>query len=159
MISGGVIGAGADATDRVRWGVASNIGFAWALTLPIAGAFGAAAYGVMRAFGTGPTGPVIVAVGTALLIAALFARRARQERRFPRGDMGLMALIDSEALLESVVASVVAGVGSRSRSRSRSTGSRGLATRRGEATVAAGFAATVTVLELAAWVAAITVES
>jgi inorganic phosphate transporter, PiT family len=86
VISGGVVGAGAARRlPGVRWGVAGHIGFAWALTLPIAGAFGAAAYGVMRAFGTGAAGPVIVAVGTALLIAALFARRARQGAPVPAG--------------------------------------------------------------------------
>jgi hypothetical protein len=72
--------------------------------------------------------------------------------------VGLIALIDSEALLESVVASVVAGVGI---AIAFSLAIYGIArfgdARRGDAPVAAGFAATVTVLGLAAWVAAITV--
>ena len=49
VISGGVVGAGAASRlSAVRWGVAGAIGAAWVLTLPAAGVFGAAAYGVRR---------------------------------------------------------------------------------------------------------------
>ncbi|MEZ5078055.1 MAG: anion permease [Solirubrobacterales bacterium] len=78
-VSGGVVGAGA--TKRIsaaRWGIAGNIVAAWLLTLPLAAAIGAAAYGVMRIFGTGVAGPLLVtAVGLALLVL-LFVRRARR---------------------------------------------------------------------------------
>jgi PiT family inorganic phosphate transporter len=41
------------ATQRfsaVRWGVAERIVYAWILTIPMAGAIGAIAYGVLHAF-------------------------------------------------------------------------------------------------------------
>jgi PiT family inorganic phosphate transporter len=83
-ISGGVMGAGAGKrVSAVRWGVAGDIVVAWLLTLPAAAAIGAAAYGATRVFGTGVAGPVVVAVLAAVLIAALFARRARQGAPVP----------------------------------------------------------------------------
>jgi hypothetical protein len=70
----------------------------------------------------------------------------------------MIALIDSEALLESAVASVAAGVGI---AIAFSLAIYGIArfgdARRGDAPVAAGFAAVVTVLGLGACVAAIAV--
>ncbi len=77
VISGGVMGAGAaKRLSAVRWGVAGNIAIAWVLTLPAAGGTGAAVYGFSRIFGTGATGPVIVAVAMlAALAAALRLRR------------------------------------------------------------------------------------
>jgi PiT family inorganic phosphate transporter len=49
-ITGSIIGVGA--TQRfsaVRWGVAGRIVYAWILTIPMAGAVGAIAYGILHA--------------------------------------------------------------------------------------------------------------
>jgi PiT family inorganic phosphate transporter len=79
-ISGGVMGAGAaKRISAVRWGVAGNIVVAWFLTLPAAAAIGAAAYGVGRIFGTGALGPALVALLFALVLAAAFGRRPKQD--------------------------------------------------------------------------------
>ena len=76
-ISGAVIGSGAaKRLSAVRWGVAGNIVLAWILTLPAAAAMGGAVYGVTRAFGTGPAGPIVVCGLILAGAAALFARRA-----------------------------------------------------------------------------------
>ena len=51
-ITGSIIGVGA--TQRfsaVRWGVAERIVYAWILTIPMAAAIGAIAYGVLLAIG------------------------------------------------------------------------------------------------------------
>jgi PiT family inorganic phosphate transporter len=79
VISGGVIGAGAaKRLSAVRWGVAGNIVFAWVMTLPVAGAFGAIAYWLANAFGNGALGPmVIMFVAVAALASMLAARRER----------------------------------------------------------------------------------
>src|SRR5207302_5754540 len=77
VISGGVMGAGAaKRVSAVRWGVAGNIVIAWVLTLPAAGAIGAAAYGLSRLFGTGALGPLLISAALLVTAAALFARRA-----------------------------------------------------------------------------------
>jgi hypothetical protein len=71
--------------------------------------------------------------------------------------MGPLSLIDSEALLESVAASVVAGVGIAVAFSLAIYGSARFAdARRGEAPLAAGLAALLTVLALLACAAAIT---
>jgi PiT family inorganic phosphate transporter len=76
VISGGVMGAGAaKRLSAVRWGVAGNIVTAWVLTIPAAGAIGAAVYGLTRVFGTGALGPAVVSVAILSVIAAVFARR------------------------------------------------------------------------------------
>jgi PiT family inorganic phosphate transporter len=52
-ITGSIIGVGA--TQRfsaVRWGVAERIVYAWILTIPVAGAIGAIAYGILMAVGS-----------------------------------------------------------------------------------------------------------
>jgi PiT family inorganic phosphate transporter len=86
VISGGVMGAGAGKrVSAVRWGVAGNIVVAWLLTLPAAAAIGAAIYGITRAFGTGATGPLVVASITAGLTALALVRRARQGAPVPAG--------------------------------------------------------------------------
>ncbi len=86
VISGGVMGAGAGKrVSAVRWGIAGNIVAAWLLTLPAAAAMGAATYGITRVFGTGATGPVVVAAAAAVLTALAFARRARQGAPVPAG--------------------------------------------------------------------------
>ncbi len=77
-ISGAVMGAGAaKRVSAVRWGVAGNIVTAWILTLPAAGAIGAAAYGLTRIFGTGAVGPVVVSLLVIGVIVAAFGRRLR----------------------------------------------------------------------------------
>jgi PiT family inorganic phosphate transporter len=68
VISGGVIGAGAATRlSAVRWGVASNIALAWALTLPAAGLLGASAYWLQSVLGSGVLGPLLISA------AALFS--------------------------------------------------------------------------------------
>jgi hypothetical protein len=47
------------------------------LTLPAAAAGGALCYGITRIFGTGATGPVVVAAAILLVMTSLFAQRAR----------------------------------------------------------------------------------
>jgi PiT family inorganic phosphate transporter len=79
VISGGVMGAGAaKRLSAVRWGVAGNIVAAWILTLPAAGAIGAAVYGLTRIFGTGALGPAIVSVAILSVGAAAFSRRLQR---------------------------------------------------------------------------------
>jgi inorganic phosphate transporter, PiT family len=81
-ISGGVMGAGAaKRVSAVRWGVAGNIVAAWLLTLPAAGAIGAATYGIVRIFGTGALGPVLVSLIALVLIATAFVRRSQREQQ------------------------------------------------------------------------------
>jgi PiT family inorganic phosphate transporter len=77
-INGGVMGAGA--TQRLsaaRWGIAGNIVTGWLLTLPVAAAIGAAAYGAMRITGTGALGPALLTAISLLGLVAIFARRVR----------------------------------------------------------------------------------
>ena len=86
MISGGVVGAGAGKRlSAVRWGVAGNIFVAWLMTLPAAAAFGAAAYGITRVFGTGALGPIVVSVLALVLVAAALVRRVRAGAPVPAG--------------------------------------------------------------------------
>jgi inorganic phosphate transporter, PiT family len=78
-INGGVMGGGA--TKRIsaaRWGIAGNIVAGWLLTLPATAVIGAAAYGLMRIFGTGALGPVVVAVVLLALLVAVFVRGDRR---------------------------------------------------------------------------------
>ncbi len=50
-ITGSIIGVGATSRfSAVRWGVASQIVYAWVLTIPMAGAIGALSYGILSAF-------------------------------------------------------------------------------------------------------------
>jgi PiT family inorganic phosphate transporter len=61
VISGGVIGAGAaKRVSAVRWGVAGEIVLAWVLTLPLAGALGAAVWYGSDLFGVGALGPLLI---------------------------------------------------------------------------------------------------
>jgi inorganic phosphate transporter, PiT family len=79
VISGGIMGAGAaKRVSAVRWGIAGNMIVAWILTIPAAGAMGAATYGVTRIFGTGALGPVLVFVALLMATLAIFARRFQQ---------------------------------------------------------------------------------
>jgi PiT family inorganic phosphate transporter len=51
---------------------------AWVLTIPMAGAIGAATYGVTRLFGTGAVGPVVVSLLGIGLTALVFLRRVQR---------------------------------------------------------------------------------
>ena len=76
VISGGVVGAGAaKRLSAVRWGVAGNIAFAWALTLPAAAVVGATAYAVASVFGSGALGPLLITVIIVGALAALLVSR------------------------------------------------------------------------------------
>jgi PiT family inorganic phosphate transporter len=78
-ISGAVIGSGAaKRLSAVRWGVAGNIILAWVLTLPAAALIGALTYGLTRAFGTGPAGPIVVSALILVGSAFLFVRRSQE---------------------------------------------------------------------------------
>jgi len=51
-ITGAIVGVGSTRRlSAVRWGIAAQIVWAWLLTIPAAGAIGAAAYLVLRAVG------------------------------------------------------------------------------------------------------------
>jgi inorganic phosphate transporter, PiT family len=79
VINGGIMGSGAaKRLSAVRWGVAGNIVVAWILTLPASALIGALAYGVTKIFGDGALGPIVVCLMSLSLVAAAFARRARQ---------------------------------------------------------------------------------
>jgi len=79
VISGGVMGAGAaKRVSAVRWGVAGNMVTAWILTLPAAGGIGAAVYGITRLFGTGATGPIVVAILILVGLTVIFVRRVQR---------------------------------------------------------------------------------
>ena len=74
-ISGSVLGAGASRRlSAVRWGVAGNILIAWILTIPAAGAIGAAMEFLTRA----PGGTAIVFTFMSLVAAAAFIARTRR---------------------------------------------------------------------------------
>jgi PiT family inorganic phosphate transporter len=77
VIGGGVVGAGAaKRLSAVRWGVAGNIVAAWVITLPMAGLVGAGAYALVRLFGSGATGAVVIsAVALVVLGRAIVVRR------------------------------------------------------------------------------------
>ena len=84
VMSGAIMGAGAaKRLSAVRWGVAGNIFAAWILTLPCSAAVGALTYGVVRIFGTGSAGPVVVVVLLLLAVLAFSARRLSAERALP----------------------------------------------------------------------------
>jgi PiT family inorganic phosphate transporter len=73
VMSGSIMGAGAaKRLSAVRWGVAGNIVLAWVLTLPCSAAVGAFTYAVVRLFGDGSVGPIVVA-GILLVALAVFA--------------------------------------------------------------------------------------
>jgi len=71
----------------VRWGVAGNIAIAWVLTLPAAGAIGAATYAISELFGSGALGPLLIFVSALWALLAVFGRRAAHGvLRPPRED-------------------------------------------------------------------------
>ena len=89
VISGGVMGAGAGKRlSAVRWGVAGNIVGAWILTFPAAAGIGALVYGVVRIFGTGAVGPVLVTLAGAALVVLALVRRMRPTTDEPAGVGG-----------------------------------------------------------------------
>ncbi len=79
VISGGIMGAGAaKRVSAVRWGVAGTIVAAWMLTLPAAGLFGAVAWWLADAFGSGALGPLLITLIAAGALAMLaLVRRVR----------------------------------------------------------------------------------
>jgi inorganic phosphate transporter, PiT family len=78
VISGGVMGAGAaKRLSAVRWGVAGNIVIAWVLTLPAAALVAGCLYLLMELLGVSTVGPVVVAIVTLALLAALGMRHLR----------------------------------------------------------------------------------
>jgi inorganic phosphate transporter, PiT family len=79
--------------SAVRWGVAGNIVGAWILTLPAAGAIGAAAYEVSNIFGSGALGPLLISVASLALLAAIFARRLPGRNGMPGGDEAAPAAV------------------------------------------------------------------
>jgi PiT family inorganic phosphate transporter len=84
VMSGAIMGAGAaKRLSAVRWGVAGNIFAAWILTLPCSAAVGALTYGVVRIFGTGTAGPVVVVALLWRGALALLARRVSSHGAVP----------------------------------------------------------------------------
>ncbi len=84
VMCGAIMGAGAaKRLSAVRWGVAGNIVLAWVLTLPCSAAVGALTYGVVRIFGDGAAGPIVVAVLLLTALGAFAARRARNAEPMP----------------------------------------------------------------------------
>jgi PiT family inorganic phosphate transporter len=82
VINGGVMGSGAARRlSAVRWGVAGNIVIAWLLTLPAAGASGAAVYGLTRIFGRGAVGPLVVLCAGVVAVALMGTRMSRRRLR------------------------------------------------------------------------------
>ena len=80
VMSGGIMGAGAAKRfSAVRWGVAGNIVTAWVLTLPCSAVVGALTYGIVRIFGNGSAGPLVVVVAIVLALLVVFARRTTDE--------------------------------------------------------------------------------
>jgi inorganic phosphate transporter, PiT family len=53
---------------------------AWVLTLPAAGAIGAAVYGIAHIFGSGATGPVVITAAIVVALGVALARRLSQGR-------------------------------------------------------------------------------
>jgi PiT family inorganic phosphate transporter len=77
-VTGSVMGAGASKKfSAVRWGLASNIAVAWALTLPAAGLVGAVMEEVTRM----PAGDLIVFLLAGGIAAAAFLARRYETRR------------------------------------------------------------------------------
>ena len=157
VINGGVMGAGAaKRLSAVRWGVAGNIVVAWLLTLPAAAAIGAADLRIhqhLRQRRARPgsrhrRGPV--------------PRRPRIRPALAAGRAGpgeLMAVVvETKELWQTVVASIVAGVGITSIfSVAIWSAARFVDFSRDDRPIAAGAAAALGLLALAATAAAVVV--
>jgi PiT family inorganic phosphate transporter len=91
VISGGIMGAGAaKRVSAVRWGIAGNIVAAWMLTLPAAGLFGAGAWWLAHALGSGTLGPLVIAVLALCALTAMgIVRRQRVAEPAPANPGGL----------------------------------------------------------------------
>ncbi len=114
VISGGVMGAGAGKRlSAVRWGVAGNIVVAWILTFPAAALIGGATYGFTQIFGGGVTGTAD-RPGRRRRAGGVRVRTPDQAGiaggRMSAGCL-IATVVDTRALWETVVASLVAGVG------------------------------------------------
>ena len=84
VITGGIAGAGAaKRLSAVRWGVAREIATAWLLTLPCAAIVAAAIYAIVRLFGRGDLGAILVVVAGITLLLALVTRRQRGSKAAP----------------------------------------------------------------------------
>ncbi len=76
VISGGIIGAGAvKRLSAVRWGVAGNIVAAWMVTLPATALFGAIAWWLADAFGSGALGPLLITLLAGCVLAMVGINR------------------------------------------------------------------------------------
>jgi PiT family inorganic phosphate transporter len=82
VITGAITGAGAGKRlSTVHWGIAREIVVAWVLTLPCAALLSALVYGVVRVFGAGDAGPLIVSAAMLLALTLLLTRRTVKNRR------------------------------------------------------------------------------
>ena len=87
VISGAVTGSGLGRRTKVHWTTARRIVYGWLLTLPAAGATGAAVYGITRAFGKNSAlGPIIVSV--AFAIGCFFLWRASRKSNVDPDSVG-----------------------------------------------------------------------
>ena len=79
VVSGGVMGAGAGKRlESVRWGVFGQMLTAWVLTIPLAGAMGAATWEVAHLFGANSSsGTIVMAVIAIIAAAGLFTLAQR----------------------------------------------------------------------------------
>ncbi len=81
VVSGGVMGAGAGKRlESVHWGVAGQMAVGWVLTIPMAGALGAATWEVAHLFGANSAvGTVVMAIIAATAAAGLFTLAQRNK--------------------------------------------------------------------------------
>ena len=92
VISGGIAGAGAGKRlSAVRWGVAGEIVTAWILTLPCAAVVAGLAYALVRLFGSGDAGPIVLSGVLVIVLTAVFlrARGARGRGQLQRPEVAL----------------------------------------------------------------------
>ena len=113
VMSGAIMGAGAaKRLSAVRWGVAGNIVLAWILTLPCSAAVGALTYGVVRLFGDGSVGPVVVVTRAAGGAGGVLRPPPDRRRRCPRrARVTLLGVVELGQIVEVIWVSLVAGVG------------------------------------------------
>jgi PiT family inorganic phosphate transporter len=81
VVTGGVMGAGAGKKlESVRWGVFGQMLTAWVLTIPMAGALGAATWEVAHLFGANSTaGTVVMAVIAIIAASGLYTLAQRNK--------------------------------------------------------------------------------